>query len=99
MQYRFLKTPEYEEWIGQEPPKSRVQIAKRLANIEREGHFGVFRDDLGDGICELKWDNGRRIYYAFIPERKILLLLGGNKNGQNKDIQKAKKIFFKHIKS
>jgi len=46
---------------------------------------------------ELKWKNGRRVYYADIPEKKILLLLGGNKNGQDKDIRQAKKIFNKHV--
>jgi putative addiction module killer protein len=54
---------------------------------------------VGDGILELKWKNGRRVYYATIPEKKILLLLGGNKNGQDKDIRQAKKIFDKHVSS
>ena len=39
-----------------------------------------------------KWGIGRRVYYALIPEKNIILLLGGNKNGQDKDIAKAKKI-------
>jgi hypothetical protein len=32
-----------------------------------------------------------KILLSYIPEKKILLLLGGNKNGQSKDISKAKK--------
>jgi hypothetical protein len=43
----------------------------------------------------LRWKEGRRIYYAYIPEKKILLLLGGNKNGQDKDVSKAKAIYLK----
>jgi putative addiction module killer protein len=46
---------------------------------------------------ELRWKNGRRVYYAEIPERNILLLLGGNKNGQDKDIHQAKKLFDKYV--
>jgi hypothetical protein len=37
------------------------------------------------------------VYYAYIPEKKILLLLGGNKNGQDKDIRQAKKILRANI--
>ena len=40
-----------------------------------------------------------RLYYAEIPEKEILLLLGGNKNGQDKDIRQAKKIFNKYVSS
>jgi hypothetical protein len=32
------------------------------------------------------------------PKKNILLLLGGNKNGQEKDIKKAKIIFVKNTK-
>jgi putative addiction module killer protein len=79
--------------------KSRVQIAKRLEKIETEGHFGTTREDLGDGVCELKWKNGRRIYYAYIPKDNVLLLVGGNKNGQDKDITQAKKILRENIEN
>lgn len=99
MKYRLIKTPEYEEWLEEERPKSKVQIAKRLENIESEGHFGDYKDDLGDHICELRWKNGRRVYYALIPVNNILLLLGGNKNGQDKDINQAKKIFKRHVEN
>lgn len=91
MHYRFIKTPEYEKWLEEQTKKSQVQIAGRLSKIETDGHFGDHRD-VGDDVSELKWRNGRRVYYAHIPEKNILLLLGGNKNGQSKDIHKAKKI-------
>lgn len=98
MHYRIFKTPEYQCWLEQEPPKSQVQIATRLELIETDGHFGNHKD-LGDGVWELKWTGGRRIYYAHIPELSILLLLGGNKNGQSKDITQAKKILRKHTQA
>ena len=40
-----------------------------------------------------------RVYYAYIEEQNILLLLGGNKNGQNKDITRARKILSKKIEN
>jgi putative addiction module killer protein len=91
MRYQFVKTIEYEEWLVGETRKSLVQIAKRLSNIETDGFFGKNRY-LDDFLWELKWENGRRIYYAIIPPNNIVLLLGGNKNGQSKDIAQAKKI-------
>lgn len=99
MRYFLLMTMEYQEWLQNEPYKSKAQIARRLENIESEGHFGSHREDLGEGICELKWANGRRIYYAYLPNENILLLLGGNKNGQDKDIKKAKNIFYTYCET
>ena len=96
--YTIYNTPEYDEWLGEEPVKSQVQVRSRIANLQDEGHSGEHKD-LGDGVGELKWKNGRRVYYAEIPEKQIILLLGGNKNGQDKDIRQAKKIFHKHVSS
>ena len=95
IKYKIQKTPEYQKWIDKELARSQVLIEARLSMIEFNGHFGDHRS-LDDGVWELKWVNGRRIYYAYIPKQKILLLLGGNKNGQKKDVIKAKKIFKKY---
>jgi putative addiction module killer protein len=92
MRYKILQTDEFEEWIEDETPKSRVQIAKRMQNIKDEGYFGDHKQ-VRDRVWELRWDNGRRVYYSLIPESQILLLLGGNKNGQTKDINQAEKIY------
>jgi len=96
MQYAIHATTDYSEWFNEQPAKSRVQIFDRLSHIREHGHFGDHKD-VGEDVWELKWANGRRVYYAYIPEKKILLLLGGNKNGQDKDIRKAKKILRANI--
>ncbi len=89
------ETEEYGEWVKSQTLKSRQQIQARILKIEEEGHFG-HNKFLGDReIWELKFNDGRRIYYAHIPELKIILLLGGNKNGQDKDIKKAASILKK----
>lgn len=94
--YYFDTTTEYDEWFDGETKKSQVQVEDRLSKIEDEGHFGTHKD-LENGVWELKWGIGRRVYYALIPEKNIILLLGGNKNGQDKDITKAKKILNRYI--
>lgn len=103
--YRLITTKEFLEWLNEENPRSRYQIDARLAKIRLDGYFGnhksVSHGDKGalkDQIWELKFNDGRRIYYAYIPEKNILLLLGGNKNGQDKDIKKAKNLFGRNTK-
>ena len=93
--YTIYNAPEYDEWLEEQPAKSQVQIRERVSYIQDEGYFGEHKK-VGDDVWELKWKNGRRIYYAYIPVKKILLMLGGNKNGQDKDIRQAKKILYQH---
>lgn len=92
--YRILTTSEYEEWFEKQELKSKVQIRERLSKIQQGGYFGDFKL-LGEDVLEMRWKNGRRIYFAFIPKSKVFLLLGGNKNGQDKDINKAKSLLKK----
>ena len=96
--YELHKAPEFEEWLSEQPLKSRLQVEERLLHIACDGHFGTCKQ-LSDHIWELKWANGRRVYYAYIAEYNILLLLGGNKNGQSKDINQAKKILRKYAEA
>ncbi len=49
---------------------------------------------VGDGVHEIKIDyqKGYRIYFSNIDGQIILLLCGGDKSSQQKDIEKAKQI-------
>lgn len=96
--YELLKTPEFENWLDEQPIKSKLQVEQRLLHIVCDGHFGINKH-LTDQVWELKWANGRRVYYAYLAEYNILLLLGGNKNGQSKDITQAKKILGKYAEA
>lgn len=93
------KTQEFQKWFDDESAKSQGQIIARLIRIQVYDHFGDYKF-LGDDLLELRWESGRRIYYTIYAEkdRKVLLLLGGNKNGQNKDIKKAKSLISKYKK-
>lgn len=94
--YIIYNSEDYDEWLEAQPAKSQIQVRARISRIQEYGHFGDHKD-VEDNVWELRWDNGRRVYYAHIPEKKILLLLGGNKNGQSKDIKKAKKILSEQV--
>jgi putative addiction module killer protein len=94
MAYDLAKTSEYLKWFDCLASKERLQVDARLDRLALEGHFGTWRY-LGDKVSELKFNNGIRIYFGIVRRGKdiVLLVLGGDKHGQEKDIKKAKKIF------
>ena len=87
------RSAEFKKWFGKESEKSKAQIDARLENIGLFGHFGDHKS-LGEGLSELRWKNGRRIYYALKRDdtEVIIILIGGSKNAQKKDIGEARKI-------
>ena len=63
----------------------------------KTGNFGAAKS-LGDGVFELRLDfgPGYRVYYALEKKTLILLLTGGDKSSQNKDIALARKYWQDH---
>jgi len=55
------------------------------------GNFGVVKA-LGDGVSQLKIDHGPgyRVYYAMSGKTVVLLLIGGDKSTQSRDVETAK---------
>jgi putative addiction module killer protein len=84
-----LKTNEFNDWLSRQQPKTRTIILARLDLISL-GHFGLHKRF--DGLIELKWLNGTRVYTFMWGQTVVVTLYGGNKNGQSRDIKKAKKI-------
>lgn len=89
---QIIESKEFSLWFERLKDKAAKKlIYQRLARIRLYGHFGDFK--LIDGkLKELRFFNksGTRIYFAVLDS--VVLLLGGNKNTQNKDIQKAKEL-------
>lgn len=77
--YNIYETEEYREWLGEETLKSQRQILSRILKIEEEGYFGLHKYLGSASIWELKFNDGRRIYYALVPVTNVILLLEGNK--------------------
>lgn len=90
----------YETAIGKSPFEiwfkdikeihTRSKILTRLDRLKL-GNFGDCKT-LQEGVCELRihYGPGIRIYYGKIGNRIVLLLCGGDKGSQDRDINKAK---------
>jgi len=87
---RVEETLEYREWINS--LRDVVGKAKIQVRVDRlvHGNPGEHRS-LASGVSELKIDYGPgyRVYYSKRGNRLLLLLLGGDKSTQEKDIRKA----------
>ena len=85
---KIIETKEYEKWFFSLTKREQAQVIARLNRIKLERHFGDSKG-LGEGLCELRWKNGWRVYFIRITGG-IILLLGGHKNEQEKNIKKAR---------
>lgn len=98
--YFIEKTVEFDKWFRKlKDFKAKAKILFRIQKLENDEHFGDC-ESVGDGVRELKinFSKGYRIYFHKRNGKIILLLLGGDKSSQRKDIEKAKSILEKHKK-
>lgn len=81
----------FAEWLRGIPDKTtRARIRTRLSQV-RLGNFGDTQG-VGEGVHELRLDfgPGYRVYYGLVDETIVLLLGGGDKQSQRRDIREAK---------
>ena len=87
---RVEKTEAYGRWIDN--LKDKAGRARILMQVDRliHGNPGMHRK-LSGGVSELKIDfgPGYRVYYSIRGDRLLLLLIGGDKSTQRRDIQNA----------
>ncbi|MBE9019128.1 addiction module killer protein [Chroococcidiopsis sp. CCALA 051] len=78
------------EWLESlRDSNARAKIKARLDRVET-GNLGDYKA-VGKGVCELKIDygSGYRVYFGQVGTTLILLLCGGDKSTQEKDIPQA----------
>ena len=83
-----------EEWLQSlRDVKTRAAIRTRINRL-RLGNFGDAKP-LGEGVCELRIHHGPgyRVYYGDWDGTIIILLCGGEKRTQGRDIRKAKEYW------
>jgi putative addiction module killer protein len=91
------KTKEFDKWLRKlNDLKAKAKILFRIQKLEKDEHFGDCKP-VGDGIRELKinFAKGYRVYFVEKDGKIIVLLSGGDKSTQEKDIKKSKEIWKK----
>jgi putative addiction module killer protein len=91
--YQIQQTDVFAKWLSK--LKDRKASAKILARIEsiRQRNSGDSKS-LGSGLHELRihYGPGYRVYFTRKAGLVVLLLCGGDKSSQSRDIARARKI-------
>lgn len=93
--YFIEKTVEFDKWLRKlKDLRAKAKILFRIQKLENDEHFGDSKS-VGNGINELKinYAKGYRIYFKETDGKILILLIGGDKSTQQKDIEKAKEIW------
>jgi putative addiction module killer protein len=89
----LIKSATFDRWLSSlRDPKAVARIQVRLDRLSM-GNFGDVKP-VGSGISEMRIDYGPgyRVYLMQRGRSLVLLLCGGDKSTQSKDIQRAKAI-------
>jgi putative addiction module killer protein len=89
--YTILRSDVFAEWLNRlADEKAKARIAVRIISAEK-GNFGDCAP-VGDGISEMRvhFGPGYRLYFTRRGKVIYLLLCGGDKSTQKRDIKRAK---------
>ena len=89
----IVRSSEFDGWLsGLRDRRAMARIAARLDRVA-SGNFGD-SGPVGNGVSELRIDYGPgyRVYCLRRGELRVVLLSGGDKSSQDRDIRKAKAL-------
>lgn len=90
----------FSEWLEKLKDKTiQVRIERRIQRLSL-GHYGDYKA-VGEGVLELRYHfgSGYRVYFAEDGDTLVLILVGGDKSTQSKDIDKAKEYWQNYLDS
>jgi len=92
MRYELDHTEGFEQWLDGLPKADRNRMAARLDRVE-QGNFGDHKQ-IADNLYELRcfFGGGLRAYFTIRQTVIVLLLAGGNKDTQKRDVAQAKAL-------
>lgn len=91
--YTILQSDVFARWLdGLSDERAKARIAVRIISAEK-GNFGDCAP-LGDGISEMRvhFGPGYRLYFTRQGKVVYLLLCGGDKSTQKRDIKRAQAV-------
>lgn len=91
--FTLLRTDEFDEWLSKlRDTKGKARIIARIRSAEL-GNLGDM-EPVGEGISEMRvhYGSGYRVYLKKKGKALIILLSGGDKSSQTRDIKKAKAL-------
>ncbi|MDR2093754.1 MAG: type II toxin-antitoxin system RelE/ParE family toxin [Azoarcus sp.] len=90
MEYTIERTDAFMDWLSCLPKTDKQRLAVRLNRLEN-GNFGDYKK-IAENLFELRcfFGGGLRLYYTIRRTMVVLLLAGGDKDTQNRDIDLAK---------
>ena len=89
--FEVIKSETYSRWISKLKDQQAVaRINARIRRLSGSGHFGDVKP-VREGVSEMRIDYGPgyRVYYQQKDSRLIILLAGGDKSSQVRDIEEA----------
>ena len=96
MEFKITSTAIFDKWLKSiKDKRNQDRLILRIRNMQF-GHFGDSKT-ISDNLLELRFffGAGFRIYYTIRHGEVILLLNGGDKSSQSKDIKKAHNLIDK----
>lgn len=88
----------FTEWLENlNDLKAKGKIRARLNRV-RLGNLSDFKA-VGEGVFELRinFGPGYRVYFGRMGKKLVIILAGGDKSSQNRDIQKAKQYWLEYL--
>ncbi len=88
--YEIRKTSAFDKWIESlRDIRAKARVMARIKRLET-GNPGDVKP-VGEGVSEMRIDYGPgyRVYYTRQGNMVVILLVGGDKRTQTKDIKKA----------
>lgn len=88
----------FREWLGTLDVAVRARIQVRILRFE-SGNLGDHKS-VGNGVCEARmpFGSGYRLYFGREGNKIIVLLVGGDKSWQNKDVKLAQRYWEEYLK-
>jgi len=93
-EYVINETDYFTEWLDDLKDLDGKQIIVRRVKQARKGNFGDCRWNIEDGVSEMRihYGPGYRLYFCQRGNQVYLLLIGGIKKSQTRNLERAKEI-------